>query len=109
MMDHAIGIFAGSAFGWLSSRQGIDPPFVKLITVSAVCGTIVTIPLLALTYEVPEFGFYGILLGPILGGFGGILYRAIERPGKGKEDSAREERFVRKIEDLRDDDDSHMH
>ncbi|MCK5212305.1 MAG: hypothetical protein KAQ74_00170 [Dehalococcoidia bacterium] len=94
-----VGVFAGAMYGWFANRKGPEKPIVWLITGSVITGIVVTTAQFAVAFEAGGFALLGPLWGAMLGGVGAGLYQALVRPGKGKEDPEREDRFCQVIDD----------
>jgi len=99
LMNLTVGVYAGAAFGWFSSRRNRDLSITKLIAGSVICGIVVTTVQYAVAFEAGSFAIFGPFWGAFLGGAGAAVYLALERAVKGKEDASREARYHKMIED----------
>jgi hypothetical protein len=98
ILNCTVGVFAGAMYGWFSNRRGEEKSVVWLIAGSVTTGIVVTTVQYAVAFEAVGFNFLALFWGAMLGGIGGIMYMVSERPGKGKEDAAREDRFQQVID-----------
>ena len=98
ILNFTVGVFAGAMYGWFANRKGPEKRIVWLITGSVITGLVVTTAQFAVAFDAGGYGLLGPLLGAMLGGIGAGLYQALVRPGKGKEDPDREDRFQQVID-----------
>jgi len=92
-----IALFAGFAFGWLSSRKGRDLPAKRLFVGSISAGVVVgALQYSALFSELP-FILFGSLAGVALGSLGAVLYLMVERGIPRNEDPRRDNRYQKFI------------
>ena len=99
LLNCTVGVFAGALYGWFSSRREVeDLSIVRLISGSVITGIVVTTVQYSVAFEFGEFALFGPFWGAILGGIGAAMHLVLERPGKGKEDPDREDRFQQAIE-----------
>ena len=93
ILNLTVGVFAGAIYGWFSNRKGSEKSIVWLITGSVITGIVVTTVQFAVAFDAGGVTLLAPLFGAMLGGIGAGLYQALVRPGKGKEDPEREDRF----------------
>lgn len=99
LFNCTVGVFAGALYGWFSSKRNAEElSIVRLITGSVITGIVVTTAQYAVAYDAGELAVAAPFWGAILGGIGAAVHLVLERPGKGKEDAAREDRFQQAIE-----------
>jgi len=101
IFDFTVGVFAGAMYGWFSNRKGAERPNAWLIAGGVITGLVVTTVQFAVAFDARGVGLLAPLWGAMLGGVGAGLYQALVRPGKGKEDQEREDRFQQVIGDQR--------
>jgi len=99
ILNLTVGVFAGAIYGWFANRKGLEKSIVWLITGSVISGMVVTTVQFAVAFDTGGVTLLAPLLGAMLGGVGAGLYQALVRPGKGKEDPKREDRFQQAIDD----------
>lgn len=98
VLNCTVGVFAGAMYGWFANRRGEEKSVVWLITGSVITGMVVTTVQYAVAFEAGGFAILGPFWGAMLGGIGAGIYMVLERPGKGKEDPDREDRFQQVID-----------
>jgi hypothetical protein len=98
ILNCTVGVFAGAMYGWFSNRRGEEKSVVWLITGSVITGIAVTTAQFAVAFDAGGYGLLAPLWGAMLGGIGAGIYMVLQRPGKGKEDSDREDRFQQVID-----------
>jgi hypothetical protein len=99
LLNCTVGVFAGVLYGWFSSRRKAEElSTVRLITGSVITGIVVTTAQYAAAYDAYLMAVAAPLWGAILGGIGAGIYMVLEKPGKGKEDPDREDRFQQVID-----------
>lgn len=99
ILNFTVGVFAGALYGWFSNRKGSEKSIVWLITGSVITGIVVTTVQFAVAFDEGGVTLLAPLFWAMLGGIGAGLYQALVRPGKGKEDPKREDRFRQVIDD----------
>lgn len=97
VLNCIVGVFAGAMYGWFANRGENDLSIVRLIAGSVFTGIVVTTTQFAVAFDAGSYGLLAPLWGAMLGGIGAGIYMVLERPGKGKEDPDREDRFQQVI------------